>query len=230
MQTLDIERPEMPDLQFVLLVTALCTSQLTLLNVPEPVRTTLFNRCWTLLNESPPPNRPEERVLDLRPWTEVTLDAMVETIRRVLTEAGIRTLAWDHAASDPQQISTAAAQPLINRLERLYPHPSKAGAATSREVMADVLDRLDDSRPDVRQVIDELGLLLAAFPPALQGRAATISATGHAPELADKLLKGAEVMRDSGNMYLAWARHYAGLAEGEPDASEDDVEAAEFGP
>lgn len=38
MQTLDIDRPDMPDLQFVMLVTALCTSRLTSLNV----------RWWTL--------------------------------------------------------------------------------------------------------------------------------------------------------------------------------------
>ncbi len=40
MQTLDIDRPEMPDLQFVLLVTALCTSRLTSLNVPDFLRAT----------------------------------------------------------------------------------------------------------------------------------------------------------------------------------------------
>jgi hypothetical protein len=34
-------------------------------------------------------------VLALRVWTEVTLDAMLETIRSVLSAAGIRTLAWD---------------------------------------------------------------------------------------------------------------------------------------
>ena len=53
MQTLDIDRPEMPDLQFVLLVTALCTSRLTSLNVPDAVRTTLFDRCWVLVHERP---------------------------------------------------------------------------------------------------------------------------------------------------------------------------------
>ena len=34
MQTLDIHRPEMPDLQFVLLVTALARPSLTALNIP----------------------------------------------------------------------------------------------------------------------------------------------------------------------------------------------------
>ncbi len=123
MQTLNIDRPDMPDLQFVLLVTALCTSRLTSLNVPEALRFTTFNRCWALIHEGPPPGRPEERVLDLRPWTEVTLEAMVETIRVALTEAGIRTLVWDHPPSEPTRASTAAAKPLIERLERLYPQP-----------------------------------------------------------------------------------------------------------
>jgi len=121
MQTLDIDHPDMPNLQFVLLVTALCTSRLTSLNVAEALRATIFNRCWTLIHDSPPPRRPEERVLDLRPWTEVTVEAMVETIRVALAEAGIRTLAWDHPASEPTRTSTPEAQPLIDRLDRLYP-------------------------------------------------------------------------------------------------------------
>lgn len=123
MQTLDIHRPEMPDLQFVLLVTALCTSRLTALNIPVTLRATIFNRCWTLIHDSPPPRRPEERVLDLRPWTELTVEAMVETIRVVLTEAGIQILAWDHAPSEPTRISTPEAKPLIERFAQLYPQP-----------------------------------------------------------------------------------------------------------
>jgi hypothetical protein len=111
----------MPDLQFVLLVTALCTSRLTALNIPETLRATIFNRCWALIHESPPPRRPEDRVLDLRPWTELTVEAMVETIRVGLIEAGIQTLAWDHAPSEPTRTSTPEAKPLIERLAQLYP-------------------------------------------------------------------------------------------------------------
>jgi len=123
MQTLDIHHPEMPNLQFVLIVAALCTSRLTALNIPETLRATIFNRCWRLIHESPPPGRPEDRILDLRPWTEITVEAMVETIRMALTEAGIRTLAWDHAPSDPTQISTPEAKPLIERIAQLYLRP-----------------------------------------------------------------------------------------------------------
>jgi hypothetical protein len=133
MQTLDIHRPEMPDLQFVLLVTALCTSRLTALNIPETLRATIFNRCWALIHESPPPRRPEDRILDLRPWTELTVEAMVEIIRAGLTEAGIRMLAWDHAPSEPTRTSTPEAKPLIERLAQLYPQPPEetdSGRAT----------------------------------------------------------------------------------------------------
>ena len=121
MQSLDIHRPGMPDLQFVLLVLALCTSRLSSLNVPESLRATIFDRCWALLNDGPPPTKAEERVLDLRAGTDVTLDAMVETIRSLLIEAGVTTLQWDHPPSEPTRSSTPEALPLIERLQKLYP-------------------------------------------------------------------------------------------------------------
>ncbi|TAJ28944.1 MAG: hypothetical protein EPO64_04300 [Nitrospirae bacterium] len=123
MQSLDVHRSGMPDLQFVLLVIALCTSRLPSLNVPESLRVTIFDRCWTLVNDSPPPTKPEERVLDLRAGTELTLEAMVDTIRSLLTEAGITTLTWDHPPSEPSRPSTPEATPLIERLQKLYPEP-----------------------------------------------------------------------------------------------------------
>lgn len=124
MQSLDIHRPGMPDLQFVLLVVALCTSRLSSLNVPESLRATIFDRCWALVNNDPPRTEAEERVLDLRAGTDVTLEAMVETIRSLLTEAGITTLRWDHPPSEPTRTSTPEALPLIERLQKLYPGPS----------------------------------------------------------------------------------------------------------
>jgi hypothetical protein len=124
MQTLDIDRPEMPDLQFVLLVAALCTSGLPQCNVPEALRVSLFVRCWTLIHESPPPTMAEERVLDLRAWTEVTLDAMLETVRSVLRTAGIRTLAWEHSLGETTRTSAPESQPAIERLQLLYPPPT----------------------------------------------------------------------------------------------------------
>lgn len=221
MQTLDIQRPEMPDLQFTLLVTALCTSRLTVLNIPNSIRTTIFDRCWVLIHESPPPDKPEDRVLDLRPWDEVTLDAMTETIRSVLTEAGIRILTWDHPVSEPTRISTPAARPLLDRLEQLYPQPSHAAHAGSREALMEGPDCLAAYGTTVRQLIDQKATLMGRLASALTRRAEGFAANGNDRELVSKLLKKATVIRDSGYMYLTWARHYAALADDQGKGAEE---------
>lgn len=121
MQSLDVNRPGMDDLQFVLLVAALCTSGLPTLNMPESLRETLFARCWALVNEGPLPANPKERVLDLRAGTDVTLQALVETIRRTLAEADIHILTWDHPPSPPTIPSSPQAGPLVDRLQWFDP-------------------------------------------------------------------------------------------------------------
>lgn len=133
MQTLDIDRPEMPDLQFVLLVAALCTSGLPQCNVPEALRASIFDRCWTLIHESPPPTKAVERVLDLRAWTEVTVDAMLETIRSVLRGGGIRTLTWEHPFGQTTRTSTPESQSPLERLRLFYP-PSTDVAGRSLDI------------------------------------------------------------------------------------------------
>jgi hypothetical protein len=80
----------------------------------------------------------------------------------------------------------------------------------------------------VRSLIMEISTLLKEFPEALERRAAEIQATGKDPELAGKLAKGADAMRDSGNIYLSWARHYAALSEGNSDASDDEDDSEDF--
>ena len=114
----------MPDLQFVLMVLALCTSDLKTLNVPVSVRTEIFDRCWALLHEGPPPADPKERRLDLRQGTELTLEAMVETIQTMLAQAGVTTLTWEHPPSEATRQTTPEALPLIERLQKLYPPSS----------------------------------------------------------------------------------------------------------
>ena len=124
MPQLDVNNPGMPDLQFVLFVSALCTSNVENINVSQALRTDIFERCWALVNTDPPPADPKERVLDLRQGTDLTLEACLSTIRSLLAEAGIAQLVWDHPVSNPTRESTPAAQPLIDRLGQLYPeHP-----------------------------------------------------------------------------------------------------------
>ena len=122
----------MPDLQFALVVSALCTSGLDTLNVPEELRRRVFDACWALVSTDAPPTNPRERVLDLRFGTELTLDAIVATIRQLFAEAGISTLTWDHAPSDPTRLSSPAAEPLIDRLQKLYPDPPPTADPSDR--------------------------------------------------------------------------------------------------
>ena len=121
MPSLDVRNPGMPDLQFVLFVSALCTANLNTINISDELRRSIFDRCWALVNTDAPPTDPKARVLDLRHGTELTLDACVSTIRSLLSEAGITKLVWDHPVSDPSHDSTPAAKPLIDRLGQLYP-------------------------------------------------------------------------------------------------------------
>lgn len=80
----------------------------------------------------------------------------------------------------------------------------------------------------INELLSEISGLIIQYPKALERRAAQIQATGKDPELAEKLVKAADTMRDSGNLYLTWAKHYAALAEGNTDASSDEDETEDF--
>ena len=121
MQTLDVHNSGLPDLQFVLMVVALCTSDLPTLNLSQEVRQTVFDRCWALIHDTPPPTEKEKRVLDLREGEEVTLDALVQIIRNTFTEHGCTQLTWEHAPSQPTQSTSPDAKPLIDRLQNWDP-------------------------------------------------------------------------------------------------------------
>jgi len=124
MQRLDIHHPGLPDLQFVLMVLALCSSELENLNMPDALRRSLFDRCWAMLHDDPPPAKKEDRILDLRQGDELALQAMVELIRSTLTEHGISQLTWDHPPSEPSRPTTPEALPLVERLQQLNPPPT----------------------------------------------------------------------------------------------------------
>ena len=81
----------------------------------------------------------------------------------------------------------------------------------------------------LKELLGEIAALLKSYPESMERRAAEIERIGKDPELASKLIKGADAMRDSGNIYLSWARHYAALSDGTSDASDDDDESDDFG-
>lgn len=80
----------------------------------------------------------------------------------------------------------------------------------------------------INELLGEIAGLITQYPKALERRAAQIQTTGKDPELVEKLVKAADTMRDSGNLYLTWAKHYAALAEGNTDAASDEDETEDF--
>ncbi|HEY7532030.1 MAG TPA: hypothetical protein VH681_04500 [Nitrospiraceae bacterium] len=88
---------------------------------------------------------------------------------------------------------------------------------------------MEDNEDNViDELLKEITGLISEYPKAIERRAAMIQATGKDPELVEKLVKAADTMRDSGNLYLTWAKHYAALAEGNTDASSDEDETEDF--
>jgi len=79
------------------------------------------------------------------------------------------------------------------------------------------------------ELLRDIAGLLNEYPKAIERQVAAIHAGGKDPELAEKLIKAADTMRDSGNLYLTWAKHFAALAEGNTDASSDEDETDDFG-
>jgi len=131
MQRLDLSHSELPDLQFVLMVLALCTSDLQTMNAPRPVREAVFNRCWALMHESPPPVNRQERVLDLKHSDEITLEALVHVIRQTFEDHGFVELTWEHPPSEPTRESTPEAGPLVERLQQWEPPPDELNPPSS---------------------------------------------------------------------------------------------------
>ena len=77
---------------------------------------------------------------------------------------------------------------------------------------------------ELRQVMGEIKKQMDQFHVLLENRAQEIQVSGGDPEIGPKLIKGADAMRDSGNIYLSWAKHYVGLSEGEASESEEGEE------
>lgn len=60
----------------------------------------------------------------------------------------------------------------------------------------------------INELLREIAGLINEYPRAIERRAAVLDATGKDPDLVEKLVKAADTMRDSGNLYLTWAKHY----------------------
>jgi hypothetical protein len=81
----------------------------------------------------------------------------------------------------------------------------------------------------LRQVVNEIGDQMERFHEMLESRGREMEVSGGDPEVSTKLVKGADAMKDSANIYLSWARHYVALSEGgASEADEGEEDSADF--
>lgn len=80
----------------------------------------------------------------------------------------------------------------------------------------------------LESLLEEIKDVVRRFPQALEQRSAEIQAAGKDPDAATKLRSGADAMKDSGNIYVSWAKHYVSLASGNTDASSAEDETEDF--
>jgi len=97
------------------------------------------------------------------------------------------------------------------------------------ELSTERIDPMEQEDNVLDELLRDTAGLLNEYTKAIERQAAAIHAGGKDPELAEKLIKAADTMRDSGNLYLTWAKHFAALAEGNTDASSDEDETDDFG-
>ena len=84
---------------------------------------------------------------------------------------------------------------------------------------------------DLKQQIQDLAMQMESFHHALEDKAREIELIGGDAEVVGKLFKGADAMKDSGNIYVSWARHFVKLSDGgaaEADEGEEDSEGFQF--
>lgn len=81
---------------------------------------------------------------------------------------------------------------------------------------------------DIRQSIEAVEQAMESLNQAFERHAEALRAPEQAKEL-QQWMTGAQAIRDSGNIYLNWARHYARSAgAGAPGQHEDDADLEAF--
>ncbi len=84
---------------------------------------------------------------------------------------------------------------------------------------------------DLRELMDGIRNQMTQFHEQLEHRAQEIELTGGDTDVVKKLTMGADAMKDSGNIYISWARHYVALSEGgaaEAEEGEEDSDDFQF--
>jgi hypothetical protein len=73
---------------------------------------------------------------------------------------------------------------------------------------------------DIRRSVQEVGEAMAHLNEAFKDYVDQLQVVGKDPSEVHQVAKNADTLKDSGNIYMSWARHYAGLG-GDEGSTED---------
>jgi hypothetical protein len=75
---------------------------------------------------------------------------------------------------------------------------------------------------EIRQSIQEVGEAMSRVNQAFQVYVEELKVSGKDPAEIGQVVKNLDTLRDSGHIYMSWARHYAGI--GGDEASTEDID------
>jgi hypothetical protein len=73
---------------------------------------------------------------------------------------------------------------------------------------------------DIRRSIQEVAQAMAHVNQAFEDYMGQLQVVGKDPSEIHQVAKNADTLKDSGNIYMSWARHYAGIG-GDEGSTED---------
>ena len=84
---------------------------------------------------------------------------------------------------------------------------------------------------EIRRSIQEVAEAMAHVNRAFQDYVKELNTLSKDPSEIEKIVKNADTLKDSGHIYMSWARHYAGIGGDEgptEDIDEDEGRIADF--
>ena len=84
---------------------------------------------------------------------------------------------------------------------------------------------------EIRRSVEEVGEAMSRVNHAFQNYVEELKVAGKDPGEIRQVVKNADTLRDSGHIYMSWARHYAGIGGDEgptEDIDEDEGRIVDF--
>jgi len=82
---------------------------------------------------------------------------------------------------------------------------------------------------EIRQSIQEVGEVMSRVNQAFQNYVEELKSSGKDPADIGQVVQNADTLRDSGHIYMSWARHYAGIGGDEAPTEDIDEDEGRIG-